>query len=173
MSATPGAVRDGSLSLATEDGPIRINVDKLSPETKLKLGIGKEVYAEGLRTCIRDLEGLVTRLREENATLRRGAAPAIRPAVSGATAVANATSSPHPRPMAAENGTILGAVISIVRAGLDPPMREWPVRSAEDEADIRCSAESGAACARRRGVAVAPGGDGETPVVSRWAHGCA
>jgi hypothetical protein len=101
MTGTPGAVRDGSLSLTTEYGPIRIPVDKLSPETKTKLGIGKEVDAEGLRTRIRELEDLVARLREENANLRRGAAPAIQPAVSGAAAGASATSTP---PSATDGG---------------------------------------------------------------------
>jgi hypothetical protein len=101
MTGTPGAVRDGSLSLVTEYGPVRIPVDKLSLETKTKLGIGKEVDGEGLRMRIRELEDLVARLREENATLRRGAAPAIQPAVGGAAAGARATPS---SPSATEGG---------------------------------------------------------------------
>jgi hypothetical protein len=96
MTGTVGTVRDGSLSLITEYGPVRIPVEKLSPETKTKLGIGKEVDSEGLRSRIRELEDLVARLREENATLRRGSAPAMQPAVGGATAGARATPSPSP-----------------------------------------------------------------------------
>lgn len=96
MTGTAGTVRDGSLSLITEYGPVRIPVEKLSVETKTKLGIGKEADAEGLRTRIRELEDLVARLREENASLRRGAAPAIQPALSGAAAGARATPSSPP-----------------------------------------------------------------------------
>ncbi len=51
-------------------------VHKLSLETQSKSSIGEEDDAEGLRARIRELEDLVARLREENATLRRGAAPA-------------------------------------------------------------------------------------------------
>jgi hypothetical protein len=94
MTGTAGAVRDGSLSLTTEYGPIRIPVEKLSVESKTKLGIGKEVDAEGLRTRIRELEDLVARLREENASLRRGVAPAIQPAVGGAAGARATPSSP-------------------------------------------------------------------------------
>jgi hypothetical protein len=93
MTGTVGSVRDGSLSLTTEYGPVRIPVEKLSPETKTKLGIGKEVDAESLRIRIRELEDLVTRLREENATLRRGASPAVKPEVSGGTAGVRSTPS--------------------------------------------------------------------------------
>ena len=93
MTGTTGAVRDGSLPLVTEYGPVRIPVDKLSVETKTKLGIGKEADAEGLRTRVRELEDLVARLREENASLRRGAAPAIQPAVNGAAAGGRVTPS--------------------------------------------------------------------------------
>lgn len=90
MTGTAGAVRDGSLSLITEYGPVRIPVEKLSVETKTKLGIGKEADVEGLRTRVRELEDLVARLREENAALRRGAAPAIQPAAGGAATGARA-----------------------------------------------------------------------------------
>ena len=101
MTGTVGTVRDGSLSLITEYGPIRIPVEKLSPETRTKLGIGKEVDAEGLRTRIRELEDLVARLREENASLRRGAAPALQPAVGGEATASRATPS---SPSATEGG---------------------------------------------------------------------
>lgn len=93
MTGTVGSVRDGSLSLTTEYGAVRIPVEKLSPETKTKLGIGVEVDAESLRVRIRELEDLVTRLREENATLRRGASPAVQPEISGGTAGVRSTPS--------------------------------------------------------------------------------
>lgn len=91
MTGTPGTVRDGSLSLVTEYGPVRIPVEKLSAETKTKLGISAEVDTESLRTKIRELEDLVARLRDENAALRRGAAPAVQPAVGGTSTAARVT----------------------------------------------------------------------------------
>ena len=93
MTGSIGAVRDGSLSLITDYGPVRIPVEKLSAETKTKLGISAEVDAESLRTKIRELEDLVARLRDENAALRRGAARAVQPAVGGTSTAARATPS--------------------------------------------------------------------------------
>jgi hypothetical protein len=87
MSGTVGAVKDGSLSLITEYGPVRIPLDKISPESKAKLGIsGDTANTAALATRIRELESLVERLREENAMLRRaGVSPAVQPAVSRVT----------------------------------------------------------------------------------------
>lgn len=87
MSGVVGAVKDGSLSLITEYGPVRIPLDKISPESKAKLGIsGDTANAAALAARVRELEALVERLREENAMLRRaGASPAANPAVSRVT----------------------------------------------------------------------------------------
>jgi hypothetical protein len=101
MTGSIGAVRDGSLSLITEYGPVRIPVEKLSAETKAQLKISAEVDAEGLRARIRELEDLVARLREENAGLRRGATPAVQPATGGASSVAR----PAPAPSAGDGGS--------------------------------------------------------------------
>ena len=94
MTGSIGAVRDGSLSLITDYGPVRIPVEKLSAETKTRLGISAEVDAEGLRARIRELEDLVVRLREENAGLRRGGALAAQPATGGTSSVARPTPTP-------------------------------------------------------------------------------
>lgn len=88
MSGTVGAVKNGSLSLITEYGPVRIPLEKISPESKAKLGIsGDAANATALAARVRELEALVERLREENAMLRRaGASPAaVAPAVSRVT----------------------------------------------------------------------------------------
>jgi hypothetical protein len=88
MSGTVGAVKDGSLSLITEYGPVRIPLEKISPESRAKLGIsGDAANTAALAARVRELEALVERLREENATLRRaGASPvAANPAVSRVT----------------------------------------------------------------------------------------
>jgi hypothetical protein len=94
MTGSIGAVRDGSLSLITEYGPVRIPVEKLSAETKTQLKISGEVDADGLRARIRELEDLVVRLREENAGLRHGATPAGQTATGGTSPGARPTSAP-------------------------------------------------------------------------------
>lgn len=90
MSGVVGKVKDGSLSLITEYGPVRIPIEKISPESKAQLGIeGDAANVAALTTRVQELEALVERLREENAMLRRaGAAPAPaagNPAVSRVT----------------------------------------------------------------------------------------
>lgn len=84
MTGTMGDVRDGSVSLITDYGPVRVPVEKLAAETKTKLGISDTVDVESLRVRVRELEDLVARLREENATLRQATtsrpAAAVQPA---------------------------------------------------------------------------------------------
>jgi hypothetical protein len=94
MSGTVGAVKDGSLSLITEYGPVRIPLEKISPESRAKLGIsGDAANTAALTARVRELEALVERLREENAMLRRAAAaPAANPAVSRVTPSSGASS---------------------------------------------------------------------------------
>jgi len=94
MTGTVGAVRDGSLSLITEYGPVRIPVEKLSAETKTRLGVSAEADVEGLRARVRELEDLVVRLREENAGLRHGATPVVPTAGGGTSPGARPTSAP-------------------------------------------------------------------------------
>ena len=73
MTGTMGDIRDGSVSLITDYGPIRVPLDKLSADTKTKLGISDKVDVESLQIRIRELEDLVVRLRDENAALRLAA----------------------------------------------------------------------------------------------------
>lgn len=94
MAGTVGAVKDGSLNLTTEYGLVRIPLEKISPESKTKLGISVDpTNAAALAVRVRELEALVARLREENATLRRAGVPS---AASEPTApsVSRFTSSP-------------------------------------------------------------------------------
>jgi hypothetical protein len=93
MSGTVGAVKDGSLSLITEYGPVRIPLEKISPESKSKLGISVDpANAAALAVRVRELEALVARLREENATLRRAGVPSVAPETT-APSVSRFTSS--------------------------------------------------------------------------------
>lgn len=85
MSGVVGVVKDGSLSVITDYGPVRIPLHKISPESKATLGITEgAANTAALTAKIRELEELVVRLREENATLRRAATsgPAIQPLVT-------------------------------------------------------------------------------------------
>ena len=72
LIGTVSAVKEGSVSLITEHGPIRVAVDKLTLDTKSKLGITNAMDTESLQSRVRELEDLVARLREENASLRKG-----------------------------------------------------------------------------------------------------
>lgn len=76
MTGTVGSVRDGSLSLITDYGPVRIPVDKLTAESRTKLGVTDKVDVASLQKRITELEDLVARLREENANLRKAGTPA-------------------------------------------------------------------------------------------------
>ena len=96
MTGTVGPVRDGSLSLITEYGPVRIPVEKLSAEAKERLGISTGVDSEALRIRIKELEDLVVRLRDENATLRRGAGTAVQPVAISPSSGARATPTVSP-----------------------------------------------------------------------------
>lgn len=73
MTGKVGGVRDGSVSLITDYGPIRVPVEKLAAESKTKLGISETADVESLRNRVRELEDLVSRLRDENAALRQAA----------------------------------------------------------------------------------------------------
>ena len=79
ITGTVGAVKDGAVSVGTEYGAIRVPVGKLSAESRASLGITDNTDAESLRKRIAELETLVTRLREENAGLRKGASTATQP----------------------------------------------------------------------------------------------
>lgn len=84
ITGTVGAVKDGAVSVGTEYGAIRVPVGKLSAESRTALGITDNADAESLRKRIAELEELVTRLREENAGLRKGVATASQPTTGGA-----------------------------------------------------------------------------------------
>lgn len=86
ISGTPGSVKDGSVSMVTDYGVVRVPVEKLSEESKTKLGITGDGDVAALKRRIVELEALVERLRVENAELRKSSqsvpavpAPVIRP----------------------------------------------------------------------------------------------
>ena len=92
ITGTVGTLKDGAVSVVTDYGVIRVPVSKLSTESKTALGITDQADVESLRKQIADLEALVARLRDENAALRKGTAPAIQPATGGvASGVRSAT----------------------------------------------------------------------------------
>lgn len=82
ISGTPGPVKDGSVSMVTDYGVVRVPIEKLSDESKAKLGVTAVVDSAALKKRITELEALVERLREENATLRKASQPAITPSPS-------------------------------------------------------------------------------------------
>lgn len=94
MTGTMGDVRDGSVSLITDYGPVRVPLEKLAVETKTKLGISDKADVESLGIRIRELEDLVARLREENATLRLAASGQPAPTVQPATGEGIVTNPP-------------------------------------------------------------------------------
>lgn len=52
LTGTVGTVHDGSVSLITEYGPVRIPLDKISAESKAKLRIGAEAGTDALQKRI-------------------------------------------------------------------------------------------------------------------------
>jgi hypothetical protein len=92
MTGKVSGVKDGSVSLITDYGPVRVPVEKLAAETKSQLGISDKVDVESLRSRILELEDLVARLREENANLRRSASSPPTPVVQPPTAAGVRTS---------------------------------------------------------------------------------
>lgn len=108
LSGTPGPVKDGSVSMITDYGVVRVPVEKLSEESKAKLGITGDGDVAALRKRILELEALVERLRGENAELRKHGqtvptepSPSVRPApaIRPSTGISNS-----PEPTAATGG---------------------------------------------------------------------
>jgi hypothetical protein len=108
LSGTPGPVKDGSVSIVTDYGVVRVPVEKLTEESKAKLGVTGDGDVAALRKRILELEALVERLREENAELRKlgQTAPAVpSPAVRPNPAISPSTgTSKTPEPTAATGG---------------------------------------------------------------------
>jgi hypothetical protein len=79
-------VADGNVNVITDYGVIRVPVERLTDESRKKLGIKVDANVVQLQKRISELEGLVERLRAENAQLRRQPAPApttIQPLTGG------------------------------------------------------------------------------------------
>lgn len=86
ITGTVSGVADGNLSVITDYGVIRVPVERLTDESRKKLGITLDANVVQLQKRIVELEALVERLRAENAELRRQPAPTptqIQPLTGG------------------------------------------------------------------------------------------
>lgn len=79
ITGTVSGVADGNLSVITDYGVIRVPVERLTDESRKKLGITLDANVVQLQRRIAELEGLVERLRAENAELRRQPLPTPTP----------------------------------------------------------------------------------------------
>lgn len=103
ISGSVSSVKDGSVSVITEYGVIRVPVAKLTEGSRKQLGLTAESSTAALQKRVVELEALVESLREENAELRRRQAttpPSPQPLITrparGAT-----TTSPTDQPTSA------------------------------------------------------------------------
>lgn len=71
ITGTVSGTRDGSVSVITDYGVIRVPIAKLTPESRKALGISGDVSVAELQKKVSDLEDMVQRLRAENAELRK------------------------------------------------------------------------------------------------------
>jgi hypothetical protein len=78
----PQAGGSDEITVATEYGVIRVPAQKLTPESKAALGIGKAPTPADYEIRIRNLEQRIAALEEENATLRRQLASNTAPPAS-------------------------------------------------------------------------------------------
>jgi hypothetical protein len=79
ITGTVSGVADGNLSVITDYGVIRVPVERLTDESRKKLGITLDANVVRLQKRIAELEALVERLRAENAQLRRQPLPTPTP----------------------------------------------------------------------------------------------
>lgn len=85
MTGKVGGIKEGSVSLVTDYGVVRIPVEKISEESRKKLNVQPESEDSKLKARVTELEALVATLREENAILRKKGAtgtpgtPAAKP----------------------------------------------------------------------------------------------
>lgn len=79
ITGTVSGVADGNVSVITDYGVIRVPVERLTDESRKKLGITLDANVVQLQKRIAELEALVERLRAENAELRRQPLPTPTP----------------------------------------------------------------------------------------------
>ncbi len=97
ITGTVSGVADGNVNVITDYGVIRVPVERLTDESRKKLGIKVDANVVQLQKRISELEALVDRLRAENAQLRRQPAPApttIQPLTGGGGKTNQVTPSP-------------------------------------------------------------------------------
>lgn len=71
LSGSVSSVKDGTVSLITEYGVVRVPVEKLTEDSRKQLGITAGTSVADLQKKVAELEGLAERLRGENTDLRR------------------------------------------------------------------------------------------------------
>ncbi len=71
ITGTVSGVKDGSVSVITDYGVIRVPVLQLTEASRKELGISSTASVEQLQKRVTELEALVERLRAENSDLRK------------------------------------------------------------------------------------------------------
>lgn len=71
LSGSVSSVKDGTVSMITEYGVVRVPVTKLTEASRKELGLSAETSTADLQKKVAELEALVEKLRDENAELRR------------------------------------------------------------------------------------------------------
>lgn len=71
ISGSVSSIKEGTVSMITEYGIVRIPLTKLSDASRKQLGIEAESSAGDLQKRVADLENLVQRLQDENAELKK------------------------------------------------------------------------------------------------------
>jgi len=115
ITGRPLQVKDGSLPVMTDYGVIRVPVAKLSAASKKELDIVDSIVPTssdnaGSAAKVKELEALVTRLRDENSALRKQIAGQAPPAVVPQPALTHPAVAPGatPTPAAASGFWISG-----------------------------------------------------------------
>lgn len=75
ITGTVSGVKDGNVSVITDYGVIRVPVERLTDDSRKKLGVTVDANVVRLEKRVAELEALVERLRAENAQLRRQPTP--------------------------------------------------------------------------------------------------
>ena len=87
ITGTISGVKDGSVSVITDYGVIRVPVTRLTEASRKELGISSTATVEQLQKRVTELEALVERLRAENSDQRKQQASTLSPSPAPATRI--------------------------------------------------------------------------------------